>query len=428
MRACTRLHALPPSAGTPCTPLTWCSRRPPRPPLCPGLGGRLCQEAALQLGLRQQAQGAVGRRALGQGGPGGRAPGGRAGGRAGAGRAGGRRAGGRAGAGRAGRRAAGGQVAWPRHNVSSQEARGLASGHQAPSHSVRLAWACVRRGASATGLEPVALLLPALSHPPCPARPAPAYVPLPSPRPPPSGTSWCSARSRSGWAGGSDLSSRVGGPGRARRRSPAALSAPLRPPPPALWVFRLLWPRRAFKHRFLGSSGCSGGHGGSRTFGDGARRPAPSAPACDGPRVSLSGMPLAPPSVPPALLCSPARRAPAPPAGGAPLSRHVEDFLRVTMCCRVVQGYGLTETCAASFIAVPDVVVSQLVSHHQHGAASFSCSTASSAVARPAPLVRCPCAFMFGGGGAGLGGCGPPASMRPRLLKTPLAAAGGTAD
>ncbi|GAB4822406.1 hypothetical protein N2152v2_009452 [Parachlorella kessleri] len=43
-------------------------------------------------------------------------------------------------------------------------------------------------------------------------------------------------------------------------------------------------------------------------------------------------------------------------SGGAPLSRHVEDFLRVCMCCRVVQGYGLTETCAASFIAVPDVV------------------------------------------------------------------------
>ncbi|KAK9817123.1 hypothetical protein WJX72_009841 [[Myrmecia] bisecta] len=40
--------------------------------------------------------------------------------------------------------------------------------------------------------------------------------------------------------------------------------------------------------------------------------------------------------------------------GGAPLSRHVEDFLKVTMCCPVVQGYGLTETCAASFIAVPN--------------------------------------------------------------------------
>ena len=41
-------------------------------------------------------------------------------------------------------------------------------------------------------------------------------------------------------------------------------------------------------------------------------------------------------------------------SGGAPLSRHVEDFLRVTMCCRVVQGYGLTETCAASCICIPD--------------------------------------------------------------------------
>lgn len=44
--------------------------------------------------------------------------------------------------------------------------------------------------------------------------------------------------------------------------------------------------------------------------------------------------------------------------GGAPLARHVEDFLKVTMCCPVVQGYGLTETCAASFIAIPDQAVS----------------------------------------------------------------------
>ena len=42
-------------------------------------------------------------------------------------------------------------------------------------------------------------------------------------------------------------------------------------------------------------------------------------------------------------------------SGGAPLSRHVEDFLRVCMCCRVVQGYGLTETCAASAISIPDI-------------------------------------------------------------------------
>lgn len=40
--------------------------------------------------------------------------------------------------------------------------------------------------------------------------------------------------------------------------------------------------------------------------------------------------------------------------GGAPLARHVEDFLKVTMCCPVVQGYGLTESCAASFIGIPD--------------------------------------------------------------------------
>jgi len=43
-------------------------------------------------------------------------------------------------------------------------------------------------------------------------------------------------------------------------------------------------------------------------------------------------------------------------SGGAPLSAHVEEFLRVAMCCPVVQGYGLTETCAASFIAVPDEI------------------------------------------------------------------------
>merc|ERR1712224_543140 len=40
--------------------------------------------------------------------------------------------------------------------------------------------------------------------------------------------------------------------------------------------------------------------------------------------------------------------------GGAPLAPHVETFLRVAMCCPVVQGYGLTETAAASFVAVPD--------------------------------------------------------------------------
>ena len=41
-------------------------------------------------------------------------------------------------------------------------------------------------------------------------------------------------------------------------------------------------------------------------------------------------------------------------SGGAPLAPHVEKFLRTAMCCPVVQGYGLTETMAGSFVAVPD--------------------------------------------------------------------------
>jgi len=41
-------------------------------------------------------------------------------------------------------------------------------------------------------------------------------------------------------------------------------------------------------------------------------------------------------------------------SGGAALAAHLEDFLRVTMCCPIVQGFGLTETCAASTIQIPD--------------------------------------------------------------------------
>ncbi|KDD76920.1 AMP-binding enzyme [Helicosporidium sp. ATCC 50920] len=41
-------------------------------------------------------------------------------------------------------------------------------------------------------------------------------------------------------------------------------------------------------------------------------------------------------------------------SGGAPIAQHVEEFLRVTMCCGVIQGYGLTESCAASFLTCPD--------------------------------------------------------------------------
>lgn len=40
-------------------------------------------------------------------------------------------------------------------------------------------------------------------------------------------------------------------------------------------------------------------------------------------------------------------------SGGAPISAAIEEFLKVTMCAPVVQGYGLTETCAASFISYP---------------------------------------------------------------------------
>lgn len=43
-------------------------------------------------------------------------------------------------------------------------------------------------------------------------------------------------------------------------------------------------------------------------------------------------------------------------SGAAPLARHVEEFLRVTTCSLAVQGYGLTETCGASFVSIPDVI------------------------------------------------------------------------
>ncbi|OQU82478.1 hypothetical protein SORBI_3006G247300 [Sorghum bicolor] len=40
-------------------------------------------------------------------------------------------------------------------------------------------------------------------------------------------------------------------------------------------------------------------------------------------------------------------------SGGAPLSRHVEEYLRVVTCSHVLQAYGLTETCG-SFISLPN--------------------------------------------------------------------------
>ncbi|KAK9816726.1 hypothetical protein WJX72_004272 [[Myrmecia] bisecta] len=41
-------------------------------------------------------------------------------------------------------------------------------------------------------------------------------------------------------------------------------------------------------------------------------------------------------------------------SGAAPLAAHVEEFLRVALCTRAVQGFGLTETCAGSFLAPLD--------------------------------------------------------------------------
>ncbi|KAI5655337.1 hypothetical protein M9H77_32524 [Catharanthus roseus] len=40
-------------------------------------------------------------------------------------------------------------------------------------------------------------------------------------------------------------------------------------------------------------------------------------------------------------------------SGAAPLASHVEEFLRVVSCAHVLQGYGLTETCAGTFVSLP---------------------------------------------------------------------------
>ncbi|CAL0332016.1 unnamed protein product [Lupinus luteus] len=41
-------------------------------------------------------------------------------------------------------------------------------------------------------------------------------------------------------------------------------------------------------------------------------------------------------------------------SGAAPLSTHVESYLRVVTCSHVLQGYGLTETCAGTFVSLPN--------------------------------------------------------------------------
>ncbi|KAL1316787.1 hypothetical protein HN51_068937 [Arachis hypogaea] len=40
-------------------------------------------------------------------------------------------------------------------------------------------------------------------------------------------------------------------------------------------------------------------------------------------------------------------------SGAAPLSPHVESYLKVVTCAHVIQGYGLTETCAGTFVSLP---------------------------------------------------------------------------
>uniref|UniRef100_A0A1D1YUB7 Long-chain-fatty-acid--CoA ligase n=2 Tax=Anthurium amnicola TaxID=1678845 RepID=A0A1D1YUB7_9ARAE len=43
-------------------------------------------------------------------------------------------------------------------------------------------------------------------------------------------------------------------------------------------------------------------------------------------------------------------------SGAAPLATHVEEFLRVVTCAHVLQGYGLTETCAGTFVSLPNEI------------------------------------------------------------------------
>ncbi|GAA0147337.1 ligase [Lithospermum erythrorhizon] len=42
-------------------------------------------------------------------------------------------------------------------------------------------------------------------------------------------------------------------------------------------------------------------------------------------------------------------------SGAAPLPKHVEEFLRVTCCCMLSQGYGLTESCGGCLTSIADV-------------------------------------------------------------------------
>ncbi|KAF5197637.1 Long chain acyl-coa synthetase [Thalictrum thalictroides] len=43
-------------------------------------------------------------------------------------------------------------------------------------------------------------------------------------------------------------------------------------------------------------------------------------------------------------------------SGAAPLASHVEAYLRVVTCAHVLQGYGLTESCAGTFVSLPNEI------------------------------------------------------------------------
>ncbi|XP_078169338.1 long chain acyl-CoA synthetase 4-like [Carex rostrata] len=43
-------------------------------------------------------------------------------------------------------------------------------------------------------------------------------------------------------------------------------------------------------------------------------------------------------------------------SGGAPLAKHIEEFLRIVSCAHVLQGYGLTETCGPTIVGLPNEI------------------------------------------------------------------------
>lgn len=52
-------------------------------------------------------------------------------------------------------------------------------------------------------------------------------------------------------------------------------------------------------------------------------------------------------------------------SGGAPLARRVQDYLQIALCCPVLQGYGLTETCAPQNSFIPCLPLLSIVTYPQ---------------------------------------------------------------